>query len=216
MALAVDLIVFDLDGTLVDSLQDLAAAANFALRQLGLPEFPLEAHRRMIGGGEKKFVRSFLGPDRQHLFDQALDLYLQHYSQNLGARALVYPGVPETLARLQSFALAVLSNKRADLCQGLVEAMGLAGFFRAVRGGDSYGALKPSPGGLLALISELGTEPGKTLMVGDKPEDIMTGRQAGAHTAALTYGYSNREALQAAQPDCLLEAFPEVADLLGV
>lgn len=212
---AIDLLVFDLDGTLVDSLPDLAVAANHALRQLGLPEQPPAEHQKMIGGGEKNYVRRFLGPDHQHLFDQALDLYLQHYSRHLGDWSRVYPGVRETLSRLASLKMAVLSNKRQDLCQRVLQVMGLADFFQAVRGGDSYGVLKPSPEGLAALIRELEGEPTRTLMVGDKPEDIQTGRGAGVNTAAVTYGYGDLSKLAASQPDHLLNAFSQVADLLG-
>jgi phosphoglycolate phosphatase len=215
MTRTIRLIVFDLDGTLVDSLPDLAVAANHALRQLGLPEQPLPAHQKMIGGGEKNYVRRFLGPGHQHLFDQALTLYLEHYSRHLGDRTRIYPGVSETLTRLTSLKMVVLSNKREDLCRGVLEATGLAGFFQAVRGGDSYGVLKPSPEGLAALVRELGEEPTRTLMVGDKPEDILTGRGAGVSTAAVTYGYGDLAALVATQPDNFLNTFSQVADLLG-
>jgi phosphoglycolate phosphatase len=95
-----DLIVFDLDGTLVNSLPDIAVAGNSALRRLGLPERPLMAHLKMIGGGEKNYVRRLLGPDRQDLYDQALTLYVEHYSRDLGDQSQVYPGVKETLALL--------------------------------------------------------------------------------------------------------------------
>lgn len=208
--------VFDLDGTLVDSLPDLAAAANFALSRLGLPEHPLKAHRQMIGQGEKNFVRRFLGPDHQHLYDQALALYLEHYSQNLGRQSRLYPGVADTLARLSSLQLAVLSNKREDLSQGVIEAMGLRGFFQAVRGGDSYGVLKPNPEVLSALITELGEEPSRTLMVGDKPADILAGRGAGALTAAITSGYGDPEALAAEAPDYLITSFSRLVELISL
>ena len=215
MTLSIDVIVFDLDGTLVDSLPDLAAAANYALRQLELPEHPPVEHQKMIGGGEKNYVRRFLGPDHQDLFDQALDLYLSHYSRHLGDQSRVYPGVAETLPRLSSLKLAVLSNKREDLCRRVVRVMGLADFFDAVRGGNSYGVLKPSSEGLGALVRELGGEPARTLMVGDKPEDIQTGRGAGANTVAVTYGYGDPAKLTAARPDRVLDSFSRLAELLG-
>lgn len=209
----IDLIVFDLDGTLVDSLPDLAAAANSALRRLGLPEQPLMAHQKMIGAGEKNYVRRFLGPEHQDLYDQALALYLEHYSRHLGDQSRVYEGVTETLARLATFKKAVLSNKREDLSRKVVAVMGLAGFFQVVRGGDSYGVLKPSPEGLSALIRELAEDPARTLMVGDKPEDVLTGRGAGARTAALTCGYGDPEALAASAPDFVLNSFSRLAEL---
>lgn len=214
MTHSINLIVFDLDGTLVDSLPDLAVAANAALRRLGLPEHPLKAHQKMIGGGEKTYVRRLLGSDHQHLFDQALNLYLEQYSQHLGDKTRQYPGVQETLTRLFPLKMAVLSNKREDLSLQVLQVMGLASVFQEVRGGDSYGLLKPSPEGLSALIKELGGEPARTLMVGDKPEDILAGRGAGVYTAAVTYGYGDLEAIVAAAPENLLSSFSQLADLL--
>lgn len=216
MGHSIDLIVFDLDGTLVDSLPDLAAAANFALRRLGLPEHPLEAHRKMIGAGEHNFVRRFLGPEHQHFFGEALRLYLEHYSRHLGDRSRLYPGVQETLDRLSPLTLAVLSNKREDFSQQIVQLMGIGDFFALVRGGDSYGVLKPSPEGLGTLIRELDQDPSRTLMVGDKPEDVLAGRAVGTHTAAMTYGYGEPEAITAAAPEHLLSSFSRLTDLLGL
>jgi phosphoglycolate phosphatase len=210
-----DLIVFDLDGTLVDSLPDLAAAANHALRRLGLPEHPPEAHKKMIGAGEKNYVRRFLRPEHQDLFDQALSLYLEYYSRHLGDQSRAYPGVTETLAALRPLKMAVLSNKRADLTRQVVEITGLAGFFQAVRGGDSYGVLKPSPEGLAALIKELGSEPARSFMVGDKPEDVLTGQGAGARTVALTSGYGEPGALAALAPDYTCSSFSQLADIFS-
>jgi phosphoglycolate phosphatase len=213
---AIDLIVFDLDGTLVDSVPDLATAANHALRRLGLPEQTLEAHKKMIGAGEKNYVRRFLGPDHQDLFNQALALYLEYYSQHLGVQTRVYPGVTETLTRLTFCKKAVLSNKREDLSRQVAEVMGLAGFFQVVRGGNSYGVLKPSGEGLSALIKELTSDPARTFMVGDKPEDVQAGKGAGTHTVALTCGYSNPEALDAVRPEVILDSFSRLVDLFGV
>jgi phosphoglycolate phosphatase len=213
---AIDLIVFDLDGTLVNSVPDLAAAANYALRSLGLPEQTQEAHKKMIGGGEKNFVRRFLGPDHQDLYHQALSLYLEYYSQHLGDQTHVYPLVPETLSRLTSFKKAVLSNKREDLARQVLEVKGLAGFFEAVRGGNSYGALKPSGEGLSALIKEMDSDPARTFMVGDKTEDILAGKGAGARTVGLTCGYSDPETLATAAPEFTLSSFSQLTDLFGV
>jgi phosphoglycolate phosphatase len=213
---AIDLIVFDLDGTLVDSVPDLAAAANYALRRLGLPEHSMEDLKKMIGAGEKNFVRRFLGCDHQDLYDQALALYLEHYSRHLGDQTRVYPGVMETLTLLAPVKKAILSNKRADLAQQVVEVMGLADFFQAVRGGDSFGVLKPSGEGLSALIKELESDPARTFMVGDKPEDILAGRGALARTVALTCGYSDPETLATARPDLTVDNFSQLTDLFGV
>jgi phosphoglycolate phosphatase len=210
MKFSVDLIVFDLDGTLADSLPDLTAAVNFTCRTLGLPEHSPQDIMKMIGGGERNLVRRFLGPDYQELFDQALALYIDRYSEHAGDATRLYPGVPETLAQLAEKRLAVLSNKMEMLTRQVLEALGVARFFAAMKGGDSYPAMKPSPEPLRALIRELGAAPGRTLMVGDKPADVLTGREAGAHTVAVTYGYGELEALTAAGPELLL---PELTAL---
>jgi phosphoglycolate phosphatase len=210
----VDLIVFDLDGTLADSLPDLAAAANYACRRLGLPEHPPSAIQQMIGGGEKTFARRFIGEQHQDLFEEALRLYLEYYSRHCGDQTRLYPGVKETLAALPAKRLAVLSNKMARLSRQVVEVLGIAPFFAAVKGGDSYGALKPSPEGLTTLIKELGGEPERTLMVGDKTADILTGRGAGAHTLAVTYGYGELEALDAASPEAIIDSFFRLKDFI--
>ncbi|MBW1991990.1 MAG: HAD-IA family hydrolase [Deltaproteobacteria bacterium] len=213
--LPVDLIVFDLDGTLADSLPALTAAANYACRCLGLPEHPAAVIQQMIGEGEKTFVRRFLGEGHQDLFEKALKLYLEHYSQHCGHLTRLYPEVRETLEVLSHKKLAVLSNKMERLSRQVVEVLGIAPFFVAVKGGDSYGMLKPQPAGLAALIRELQASPERTLMVGDKPTDIHTGRGAGALTLGVTYGYGDPEALRQAAPEVLIDSFSQLAGLVA-
>lgn len=151
-----ELIVFDLDGTLAATVPDIAAALNQALAAVGLPGYPEAAVAEMIGGGEETFLRRALGPDHQVLYPEVRRRYLEHYAAHLVERTRLYPGVQETLAALAPRKLAVLSNKLTILTQGIVTSLGLAPFFQAVRGGDSYGVLKPASQGLTALIRELG------------------------------------------------------------
>jgi phosphoglycolate phosphatase len=215
--LTIDLIVFDLDGTLADSLPDLTVAANYACRRLGLPEHPAAAVKEMIGGGEAAFVGRFLGPQGQEHFEAALELYLEHYSEHCGDLTRLYPGVMEVLQSLSATGktLALLSNKRQSLSEKVLRVMGISGFFAAVRGGGSELALKPSPEPLAALMGELGREAGRTLMVGDKPADILSARGAGALVAAVTYGYGDPAALRAAAPDFLLADLRELLALVS-
>jgi phosphoglycolate phosphatase len=213
--IAVNLIVFDLDGTLADTLLDLTAAANFACRRLGLPEHPPEAVRQMIGGGERTLIERVVGPDHQDRVEECLQLYLEHYTRHNGDLTRVYPGVAETLERQVDKQLAVLSNKLQRLTQQTLEVVGLAQFFSVIRGGGSRLPLKPAPDPLLALFSDLGVEPNRSLMVGDKPADILAGKQAKAFTAAVTYGYGDLDSLTAASPDFLLPQFSRLADILA-
>jgi phosphoglycolate phosphatase len=212
--ITVDLIVFDLDGTLADTLPDLTAAANFACRRLGLPEHPPEAIRRMIGGGERKLIERLVGPAHQDRVAECLELYLDYYTRHNGELTRVYAGVPETLAIVAGKKLAVLSNKLQRLTRQTLEAMDIARFFAAIRGGGATLPLKPAPDHLLALTADLGVSHARTLMVGDKIADIQAGRAAGAFTAAVTYGYGDLDSLTAASPDFLLARFAQLPDIL--
>ena len=212
--IAVDLIVFDLDGTLADSLPDLTNAANYALRLLSLPERTSEEVKGMIGGGERRFMERLVGPAHQALTEDCLKLYLDYYSRHCGDLTRPYPGVPETLEKLAGKKLAVLSNKLQRLTEQVLAAVGLARCFAASRGGGRGLPLKPAAEPLTALIRDLGAEPGRTLMVGDKPADVMTARGAGARVAAVTYGYGELASLQAASPDFLLTRFDQLVDIV--
>ncbi len=212
--IAADLIVFDLDGTLADSLPDLTNAANHACRRLGLPEHQPEAVKGMIGGGERKFMERVVGPDHQALVGQCLEFYLDYYTRHNGELTRLYPGVPETLEKLRGKKLAVLSNKLQRLTEQVLEVLGVARFFSASRGGGSGLPLKPAPEPLLALMGDLGAEPVRTLMVGDKPADVNTARGAGAHSAVVTYGYGELAALRAASPDFILRRFSQLPGII--
>ena len=214
MKIKVDLIIFDLDGTLAATVPDIAQAANHACRRLGLPEHSEAAIQQMIGGGEKNFILRLIGKEHEQQFGEALALYLDYYSRRLVDKTRLYPGVKETLAALSGKRLAVLSNKMERLTRGIVERLDIASFFAAVKGGDSYGSLKPSPEGLAALIKELKGSPDGTLMVGDKPADVLTGRGAGAHTVAVTYGYGELGALKAVAPEAMIDSLADLKDCL--
>jgi len=213
--IAVDLIVFDLDGTLAHSLPDLTNAANFACRRLGLPEHPPAAVKSMIGGGEHKFMERVVGPANQAYVEECLKHYLDYYSRHCGDLTRLYPGVPATLKKLSAWKLAVLSNKLERLTEKILRILGIAPRFTAIRGGGRHLPLKPSPEPLRALMRDLGVAPTRTLMVGDKTADILAGREAGAGTAAVTYGYGDLPSLTAASPDFLLQKFSQLLEIIA-
>jgi phosphoglycolate phosphatase len=214
MTLKIDLIVFDLDGTLADSLPDIATAANHACRSLGLPEHAPEAIMRMIGGGERKLVERFLGPGREGLVEEAFGLYLDYYSRHCGDFTRLYPGVKETLPLLRGKKLAVLSNKRQSLTEAVLRVTGIFPFFAAIRGGSEEMPLKPSSEPLLALIKEAQGDPARTIMVGDKPGDVLAGKAAGTLTLGVTYGYGEPAAGAAAGPDFLVDSFAAITGII--
>ncbi|MCL6620616.1 MAG: HAD-IA family hydrolase [Syntrophobacterales bacterium] len=208
-----ELIVFDLDGTLAATVPDIAAALNHALGAVGLPGYPEAAVAEMIGGGEETFLRRALGPEHQELYGEVRRRYLDYYARHLVVHTRLYPGVRETLAALAPRKLAVLSNKLTALTVGIVARLQLQPFFLAIKGGDSYGVLKPDPRGLAALIRELGARPERSLMVGDKPADVLAGKGAGTATVAVTYGYGDPARLAAADPDALIGRFSQLLEL---
>lgn len=210
----IDLIVFDLDGTLADSLPDIANAANYACRGLGLPEHPAAAIMQMIGGGERQLVERFLGPGREGLLEEAFGLYLDYYSRHCGDLTRLYPGVKETLPLLRGKKLVVLSNKRQSLSEQVLRVTGIFPFFAAVRGGGEEMPLKPSPEPLLALIKEVQGNPARTLMVGDKPGDVLAGKGAGTLTLGVTYGYGEPSAVVATGPDFLVDHFAAIEKII--
>jgi phosphoglycolate phosphatase len=210
----IDLIVFDLDGTLADSLPDIANAANYACRRLGLPEHPAAAIKQMIGGGERKLVERFLGPGQEGLLEEAFGLYLDYYRRHCGDLTRLYPEVKETLSLLRGKKMAVLSNKRQSLSEQVLRVTGIFPFFAAIRGGGEEMPLKPSPEPLLALIREVQGDPSRTLMVGDKPGDVLAGKGAGTLTLGVTYGYGEPSAVMAAGPDFLADHFAAITGIV--
>jgi phosphoglycolate phosphatase len=185
-------VVFDLDGTLVDTKDDLAEAVNVALRGLGLPS---EEPRRLwgyVGHGARVLLERALGPERLHLLPAALDIFMPWYSAHLLDRSTVYPGLAAVIDTLagEDVWFSVLTNKPEQMSRKIVDGLGLGPRFPRLVGGDTLPAKKPDPVGLLALIAEAGVAPTVTLMVGDSAIDVATGRNAGVPTCGVLWGFS--------------------------
>jgi phosphoglycolate phosphatase len=193
-AMSLALVVFDLDGTLIDSGTDLANATNALLEELGGARLPDAAVVDMVGEGAAVLVRraliaSGLDPD----FPGALDRFLVHYEERLLDQTQPYAGVLEMLERIaMRTRLAVLTNKPAAATERILDGLGLTRFFKMVIGGDSPLGRKPTPAGLLHLAASAGTGPADTLMVGDSPIDLHTARQAGTRVCLARYGFGYR------------------------
>jgi phosphoglycolate phosphatase len=214
----IKLLVFDLDGTLVDSKVDLANSINAMLRHLGHPELPLETIGTYIGDGAPMLVRRALGdPDDENYVQQALQYFLAYYRQHKLDHTYVYPGMIETLRALHagnSRKMAVLTNKPVNPSRLIVEGLGMSGFFVQVYGGNSFHTKKPDPHGAHVLLQETGTQPDEAVIIGDSSNDILTGRNAGMWTVGLTYGFAPHT-LESPEPDVLLDRPEELADLFG-
>jgi phosphoglycolate phosphatase len=210
------LVVFDLDGTLIDSVADLASALNATLDRLhpGTPPLPVPEVRTMIGEGALLLITKALRAVGQGDVPQdALPVFLDCYRQHLLDETRLYPGVLETLEALRGRPLAVLTNKPGDLSRAIVDGLGIGRFFARVYGGDDVPARKPDPGGLRRLLEETGSDAADAVMVGDSAIDVQTGRAADVRTVGVTYGF-DPHGLRAQAPDVLIDRMPELLDHL--
>jgi phosphoglycolate phosphatase len=186
------LVVFDLDGTLIDSRHDLADAVNALLAELGGEPLGVDTVTAMVGEGAAVLVRrALIAADLDPATPGALDRFLAHYDQRLTVHTRPYDGIPESLAALRSdgLALAVLTNKPEHPSRVILERLGLAPFFSEVIGGDGAAGRKPDPSGLLRIAERARVAPSATLMVGDSPIDTETARRAGALMCVARYGF---------------------------
>lgn len=194
------LVLFDLDGTLIDSAPDLCHALNQALHEVGLPQPDVDAVRRMIGEGQRVLVERALrwagGDPALIQTDDVLARFRRHYSAHLVEKTVLYPGVRETLAALSPrLPLAVATNKPGEWARRILAAFGLSEQFRWVLGEDDIGRRKPDPLLLLTLCERAGVHPSAALMVGDSAIDLAAAEAAGLRMAFCTYGFSDADTL---------------------
>ena len=208
-------LVFDLDGTLIDSKQDLIRSVNVMLRELGRRELEEETISGYIGHGAPQLVAKALGDGcTEEERQQALKLFLEYYEAHKMDTTCPYPGVPETLQRMVGVPMAVLTNKPVRISERILEAMKLAKYFRAIYGGNSFETKKPDPLGATTILRELGVKSQEALMVGDSEVDVQTARNAGMWAAAVNYGFGVHD--RTVHPaDVYLDEFGELATLLN-
>ena len=212
----IDLVIFDLDGTLVDTAPDIAGALEATLAGVGVAAPPLDAVKTMVGDGARELIRRALaaaGADGD--LDALFAAFLAHYRAHVSDRSAAYPGVTEALDALETagVACAVITNKPGDIARHLLQDLSLANRFVAIIGdGDGF-PRKPDPGAALALLAGAGTQPERAAVVGDGLPDVRLARVLGARAIAAAWGYVGPERLAAEKPDALART-PEEAALL--
>jgi phosphoglycolate phosphatase len=205
------LAIFDLDGTLVDSVDDLAASVNHALAAVGLPARSREEVRSFVGEGARVLLERSVAPHLDRL-EPALAAWQAHYAEHCLDATRPYPGIEALLAGA-GCALAVLTNKPGPMARRILEGLGLLPRFAAVVGGGEV-ARKPDPAGVVRLRALVGAAPEETLFVGDSAVDVATARAAGVPLVAVSWGLSSRAALERAGAERIVERADQLAPLL--
>jgi len=203
-------LVFDLDGTLIDSKLDLALSVNAALAELHRAPLPHEQIYSYVGRGALRLVEQALGDgadpkevERGHSF------FLRYYRAHMLDHTIAYPGVREGLEALESSPLAVLTNKPTRFSREILAGLDLAKYFRVIHGGNSFDKKKPDPVGLLAIVKGFGLKPDQAMLVGDSDIDVQTARNAGSWVCGVTYGFGSA-GLVKFPPDLLVDSLAEL------
>jgi phosphoglycolate phosphatase len=211
--MAIELLVFDLDGTLVDSAADLRTAVNAALQEAapGAAMLSEAEVRSFIGSGARMLIeRSLVAAGATRTAEDVLPLFLEAYRGCLLDETRPYPGVLEALEELRPRRFAVLTNKPGDMARTLLRGLGIAGRFLRIAGGGDFPKHKPDPAGLLQILSEAGATPQQSAMVGDSGVDVATGRAAGVFTVGVSYGF-DLATLRTTPPDLMIDDLRSLA-----
>jgi phosphoglycolate phosphatase len=199
-----DLLIFDLDGTLIDSKLDLAHAVNATRTFMGLPVLEHDRVYSYVGNGAPVLIRRAMGPGLPEAeFEKALTFFLAYYNDHMLDCTSLYPGVRESLASFKAAgkSLAVLTNKPVRMSTAIIDGLGLGDHFFRIYGGNSFDQKKPHPIGIERLMSEAGATHERTLMIGDSAVDVRTARNARVSSCGVTWGF---------QPDTLRDEPPDV------
>lgn len=208
-----DLIIFDLDGTLVDSSEDIAWAANKMLSDMGLEELSYQAVKERIGWGVKMLLQKILPEEKHNLLDEARAIFMRYYAGHLLVKTRPYPGVIEALEHFKNKKLAIATNKPLVLTEKILDGLNISGYFQKVIGGDGVQNKKPAPEAVEIILKEFKIAPRKAVFIGDSRIDIEAGKKAGVITVGAAYGFRGRQELEEAGADAIIEDIKEIISL---
>ena len=220
---SIQLVIFDLDGTLIDSRLDLVHSVNAAIRHIGKPELPEHLIASYVGDGAPALIQRALGGETvdEALIRKGLEFFLTYYRDHKLDHTTIYEGIEAALSQVRNSGngvprkMAVLTNKPVNPSRAIVEALGLKPYFSQVYGGNSFETKKPDPEGARKLLSESGVRPEQAAIVGDSHTDIKTGHNAGLWTVGVTYGFAP-QTLMDAHPDVLVDTPAELSAVFSV
>jgi phosphoglycolate phosphatase len=210
-----DLLIFDLDGTLIDSKRDLVNSVNATRAWIGLPPLADEHVYSYVGDGAPMLIRRALPDATEEQLAQGLRHFLDYYRDHMLDATTLYPGIREELDRLMQAGvpMAVLTNKPVRFSIRLIEGLGLHGHFFRIYGGNSFAEKKPHPHGIAVLLAESGADAGRTVMVGDSSVDVRTARNAGVRACGVSWGFQP-ETFAAEPPDFIIDEMRQLTDFV--
>ena len=215
------MILIDVDGTLVDSVPDLAYCVNEMLKQLGMPERNEQSIRHWVGNGVERLVKRGLinaldGEPDEALFEKALPIFRELYAVNTSVRSHLYDGVLEGLDYMKDagYRLGCVTNKAGEFTLPILRDLGIAEYFEVTICGDDTPRKKPDPLPLLTAAEKLSVQPERSMMIGDSQSDVKAARAAGFQIICLSYGYNHGEDIRDFNPDAVIDSFTELNQLI--
>ncbi len=208
-----ELIIFDLDGTLIDSSEDIAWAVNKTLRQMGFEELSYQAIKERIGWGVKMLLQKVLPEEKQIFLEEARTIFMGYYSNHLLVKTKLYPGVKDVLEHFKDKKLAIATNKPLNLTEKILDELDISDCFYKVVGGDGVQNKKPAPEAIEIILKGINALPQNTVFVGDSRIDIEAGKKAGVITIGAAYGFRGRQELEEAGADVIIENIKELISL---
>ncbi len=216
-----EMILIDVDGTLVDSVPDLAFCVDEMMKRLGRPGHGEAKVRDWVGNGVERLVRRALigqldGEPEEADFERAYPIFLELYAVNTSQRSLLYPGIREGLdyLRQQGYRLGCVTNKASQFTLPLLRDLGIHDAFEIIVAGDSLPKKKPDPLPLLHAAEQLGVKPEQALMIGDSQSDVKAARAAGFQIVCMSYGYNHGEDIRSYHPDAVIDSLTEIRSIL--
>lgn len=211
----VEFLIFDLDGTLADTGQDLVTAVNYTLKALGLATLDHRLIISFVGDGVQELIKRSLGGENQESFTRAMKIFLEYYRDHLLDQTVLYPGVRECLDYFSAKRKVVISNKSQDFTLRIVQSLGIAPFFEDIVGGDVMPYKKPDPRLVEPYLKRFHVPREQTVVVGDGPNDILLAKNAGVWSCACLNGLAPRDNLLKLRPDYKCESLLELRELFS-
>jgi len=211
---SVDLIIFDLDGTLVDSKKDIANSVNFALRHMGLKEKSVDKIASYIGGGVEQLIKKALNSSQSSLFKKTLSMFIDYYGRHHTDDSELYPRVKEILEYFKQKKKVIITNRKYEFAELTLKALGIRNYFENIIGGDNVGCIKPSSCPLDKTMTQFKTDKEKVIIIGDMHIDVIAGKNAGITTCAVTYGIGKKEDILKAHPDYIIDDIIELKEII--